>query len=178
MLDPIPGNQITYADFRAFVADKDERYEYVNGHAVAMGIPSDEHQRIVKVLNRKLDDHFGAGPCEALPGVALWTVERERAPDILVRCRQVSNEREPRLSVEVMSANQGDDLGDKVTEYQSVPTIKQYLVVDSTRHWVRCYTRNANGFFVVERDYIGGLIAINSIEYTLDIDGLYRESGL
>jgi hypothetical protein len=77
-----------------------------------------------------------------------------------------------------MSAKRGDDLGDKVTEYQAVRSIQQYLVIDAIRHWVRRYTRNADGLFVVERDYIGGLLAIDSIRYTLDIDGLYREARL
>jgi Uma2 family endonuclease len=178
MLEPKSSGRITYAEFLAFTADKDERYEFVDGRAVAMGIPTDEHQRLVKILNRKLDDHFGAGPCEALPSVALWTIERERAPDILVRCRNAANEREARVTIEIMSSHRGDDLGDKVTEYQSVQSIQNYVVIDSTRHWIRCYTRNSEGLFVAAKDYIGGLLLIDSITYTLDIDGLYREAGL
>jgi Uma2 family endonuclease len=178
MLGPQPEGRLSYAEFRKFVDSQDGRYEFVDGRAVAMGIPSDEHQRLAKILIRKLDEHLGAGPCEALPSIALWTVERERAPDILVRCINDEKAWEARLVVEILSANRGDDLVDKVTEYQAVETIKQYLVIDSTRHWVRCDTRNADGFFVAPTDHVGGLLEIASIEYILDIDGLYRESGI
>jgi hypothetical protein len=35
---PASGPRLTYAEFLEFVADKEERYEFVDGHAVAMGI--------------------------------------------------------------------------------------------------------------------------------------------
>ncbi len=72
------------------VADKDERFEFVDGHAVAMGIPSDVHQRISKRLTIKLEGHLSGRPYEVLQSAALWTGRRERAPDIMVLCKKTT----------------------------------------------------------------------------------------
>ena len=77
-----------------------------------------------------------------------------------------------------MSPNRGDDLGKKLTEYQAMPEFEEYLVIDSTQHWVRVYRRDAEGLFVVDADHIAGSVRLASIGYTLDIDALYRDAGV
>jgi Uma2 family endonuclease len=41
-----PEPQLTYQQFLDFVAGEEGRYEFVDGRAVAMGTPSNEHQDI------------------------------------------------------------------------------------------------------------------------------------
>ena len=171
---------MTYQQFLDFVADKDERYEYVDGHAVAMGIPSKTHQRISKYLTNKLDAHLENTPCEALPSVALRTGVQDRAPDIMVLCEkavasdETADNTEAKLIIEILSPNRGDDLTLKHAEYQAMFSIEEYIIIDSTKRWVRHYYRNADGKFVYDRDFIGGRIRFASIGFTLDVDDLYR----
>ncbi len=49
---------ITYSDFRAFVADKDGRYEFVDGQAVALASPSKPHGRLAFAVGTRLRDHL------------------------------------------------------------------------------------------------------------------------
>jgi len=186
LMEPIvqqPGSEprLTYEQFLEFVADKDERYEFVDGHAVAMGIPSDEHQLLAQNLANRLAGHLAGQPCRVLLSAQLWT-GRDRAPDVMVVCSRTSasetGTRIPEFIAEIHSPNRGDDLGLKFIEYQSMPSIEAYLVIDSTKRWAILFHRNAEGKFQADRDYTEGLISLNSINYALDLDALYNEAGI
>ncbi len=101
---------------------------------------------------------------------------------MVVRTRaSTSNEtstRIPEFIAEIFSPNRGDDLGLKFIEYQAIPSIEAYLVIDSTRRWAILFHRNAEGKFQADRDYTGGLISLHSINYALDLDALYNEAGI
>ena len=90
MEDKNPESTITYAQFLDFVAKKEGRYEYVDGRAVAMETPSDEHQDIALILGGALREHLRGQPCKVRLAAALWTrirdVGRERSPDVMVTC--------------------------------------------------------------------------------------------
>jgi len=186
-LDPIvqqPGSgpRLTYQQFLEFVADKEERYEFVDGHAVAMGIPSDEHQLLAQNLANRLTVHLTDQPCKVLLSAQLWT-GRDRAPDVMVVCTRtsVSDEtatRIPEFIAEILSPNRGDDLGLKFIEYQALPSIAAYLVIDFTKRWAILFHRNAEGKFQADRDYTEGLVPLHSINYMLDLDALYSEAGI
>ena len=176
MDDAAPDREITYAEFLAFVADKDERYEYVDGHAVAMGAPSDVHQRLVRRLTIALDAHLAGGPCEVLPAPGLWTVprRRERVPDLVVFCEA----RTPKLVIEILSPELGVDTTTKVREYQAMSSIEEYVIIDSRKRWVAVNRRGAEGLFVVDTEHIAGTVRLASIDYVLDIDALYAGVGM
>ena len=81
---------LTYQEFLDFIADKEGRYEYVDGHAIAMGTPSDEHQDIALILGSNLREHLRGQNCKVRLAAALWTrgrvAGRERSPDVMVTC--------------------------------------------------------------------------------------------
>jgi Uma2 family endonuclease len=174
--DPVPNRELTYAEFLTFVADKDQRYEYIDGRAVAMGAPSDVHQRLVKRLTIALDAHLDGSRCEVLPAPGLWTVakRRERVPDLVVFCEG----RTPRLVIEILSPDVGIDTTTKVLEYQAIPSIEQYVLVDSGKRWVAVYRRSAERFLVVDTEHIAGTVHLVSIDYVLDVDALYKDVGI
>jgi Uma2 family endonuclease len=79
--------------------------------------------------------------------------------------------------LEILSPYPGDDLTLKLIEYQNLPSVEEYVIVDSTKRWVRRYYRDPQGKFAVDEDSIGGLTRFESLGYTLDVDELYREVG-
>lgn len=183
-----PRAPLTYQQFLDFVADKDGRYEYVDGRAVAMGTPSNEHQDISLILGSNLRDHLRGQRCKVRQASPLWTLGRElgreRSPDMMVTCDKtdlvVGNRlnRRPKLIVEILSPNEGDDLKDKLDEYEAIGTVEEYIIVDSTKRWVRRWYRNANDKFQLDPYHISGLVRFASVGYTLDIDALYSEVGI
>jgi Uma2 family endonuclease len=111
-------------------------------------------------------------------------VDRERSPDIIVTCDELdlapgtrANSR-PKLIVEILSPNEGDDLKAKLDEYEALDTVEEYIVIDSTKRFVRRWYKNANGKFQFDPYYISGSVRFVSIGYTLDIDALYDEVGI
>jgi Uma2 family endonuclease len=173
---PTKADQLTYEQFLAYVMDKEGRFEYVDGRAVAMAPASRVHQRLAKRLTVALDAHLGKGPCEVLPSPGVWTIvdRRERVPDLAVFCEG----EKPRVMVEILSPNLGDDLGDKVLEYQGLHSVAEYVIVDSRKRWVIVHRRGAEGLFVVDIEHISGAVWLDSIGFTLDVDALYNDSGV
>jgi Uma2 family endonuclease len=70
----------------------------------------------------------------------------------------------------------GDDLKDKLDEYQALTSVEEYTVLDSRKRWVRQYHRIDGGHFIFDHDYIAGTVRFGSIGFTLDIDSLYAEA--
>ncbi|MBD5654992.1 MAG: Uma2 family endonuclease [Candidatus Eremiobacteraeota bacterium] len=179
---------LSYQEFLDFIADKDGRYEYVDGRAVAMRTPSNEHQDLSLVLGSGLRDHLRGQRCKVRLASPLWTVgrdyPRERSPDIMVTCDETDLllgqrlNRRPKIIVEILSPNEGDDLKDKLDDYEAVETVEEYIIIDSTKRWVRRWYRNAQGKFQLDPYYISGLVRFSSVGYTLDIDTLYDEVGI
>jgi Uma2 family endonuclease len=174
----------TYRDFIEYVASRDGRFEYVDGFAVAMGTRSNEHQDISNILGSVLREHLRGSPCKVRTAAALWTGTRERSPDLLVTCDErdlafgVRPNRHPKLVIEILSDNPGDDLRDKVDEYASIPSVEEYLVVDSTKRSVRRWHRAGDGTIAYNPSVISGTIRIESLGLILSVDDLYDEVGL
>jgi Uma2 family endonuclease len=142
---------ITYSDFRAFVADKDGRYEFVDGQAVALASPSKPHGRLAFAVGTRLRAHLAGRRCDVYLDTDVWTGTNARRPDISVTCDEhdISNDddvlRAPTVLIEILSDNMGADLTDKLTEYQSMKSVEEYAVMDSRKRWVRRYYRSADG---------------------------------
>jgi Uma2 family endonuclease len=71
-----PDETLTYQQFLDFVADKEGRYEYVDGRAVAMGTPSNERQDIALIVGSALRDHLRGQHCKVRLSAPLSTVRR------------------------------------------------------------------------------------------------------
>jgi Uma2 family endonuclease len=179
---------LTYEEFLNFIADIDGRFEYVDGRAVAMGTPTNAHQNIALVLGAALYRHVQGQRCKARLAAPLRTasrsIDRERSPDIIVTCDEQDlapgtrvNSR-PKLVIEILSPNEGDDLKEKLDEYEAITTVEEYIVIDSTKRSVRRWYKAPNGKFQFDPSYISGLARFASIGYTLDIDALYDEVGI
>jgi Uma2 family endonuclease len=183
MQEPKPpdATPLTYAEFIAYAEAHEGRFEFDDGLIVDMGIPSDAHQDLTFALAGFINRHLRAMGCKPRLASRLVTIsgeigkppKKERSPDALVIC-----DGKPRKMVcEILSLNRGEDLGKKREEYEAMPEFEEYLVIDSITHWVRVYRRGTEGLFRSD-DHIGGSVRLDSIDYTLDIDALYREAGI
>jgi len=178
MQDPKPSDApLTYAEFLAYAEAHEGRFEYVDGRAVplhGMGQPSDAHQDLAFELGARISARLEGSGCKVRLAGRLMTAAGtiERVPDLMVIC-----DGKPRkLICEILSANRGDDLGKKLSEYRAMPEFDEYLVIDSTSRWVRLFRRTADGGFNFDVDRIAGSVHLHSIDYTVDIDRLYDDA--
>jgi Uma2 family endonuclease len=130
--------------FLAWVQDREERYELVNGRVVMMTRASRAHAMIVRNLVVALDGQLD--PLE-------WTVVADfgldigpktlRFPDVMVE-RAGGSGRDytasaPAVLVEVLSPSTARfDLGDKAAEFLRIPSLIAYVVFaqDEQKAWV------------------------------------------
>jgi Uma2 family endonuclease len=183
MNEPAPDKPLTYEEFRIFVEDKDERYEFIDGRSVALASPSNELSRLATVLLFLIFPHVDGSGCDTHGNKDVWTGNRARRPDVVVTCDERDTGKThphalyfPKLVIKIVSGNKGDDFTDKYMEYQNMPSIEEYVLIDSTKHWIRRYHRSIEGKFIADLDQIGGTLYIASIGYHLDIDAMYARA--
>ncbi len=143
-------------EYRRWAADQPRsRYERVAGVVVAMAPERVEHVRVKPRVWRALDQAVRAAglPCEALGGGVTVEVgdDTDYEPDAVVNCgERLSGNAiaapNPVIIVEVLSpSTRSVDTGAKLTDYFSLPSVHQYLIVRADRRAVIHHRRAGDG---------------------------------
>jgi Uma2 family endonuclease len=129
----------TQERFFSWAESQDIRYEFDGFRPVAMTGGSVAHSRLIRNLNFALTARLRGKPCEPMgPDAGIETVNKAvRYPDALVTCAKAENDSYlvPGVVVvfEVLSPTSGQtDRIIKVREYAAVPTIRRYIIVESS----------------------------------------------
>jgi Uma2 family endonuclease len=129
----------TQDQFFAWASTQEGRYEFDGFGPVAMTGGTANHSVIVRSLHRALDRRLQGSARQYLgPDAGLATVEsRVRYPDALVTCSRFPGN--ARTIPGVVAAFEIVSLGtsrvdriDKVREYAAVPSIRRYVILEST----------------------------------------------
>ncbi|HEX4417288.1 MAG TPA: Uma2 family endonuclease [Kofleriaceae bacterium] len=140
-----------YADYLAVEQDSAHRHEFIDGVIVAMAGGSDEHNVIAGRLARLLGNRE-TGSCRYYtPDQRFWIASRARgrytdgsiicgAPDHPAHDAQATTN--PTVVLEVLSpSSQGDDDGDKRSDFQSLASLEAYVLVAQDQRCVKVYRR-------------------------------------
>jgi Uma2 family endonuclease len=129
----------TQEQFFAWAEAQDARYEFDGSEPVAMTGGNAGHALIMRSLHRALDLRLRRGPCRPLgPDAGVETAGTAvRYPDALVTCSrfELTDRTIPGVVVifEVLSPTSGrNDRIVKVREYAAVPSIRRYVILEST----------------------------------------------
>jgi Uma2 family endonuclease len=131
----------TQEQFFEWAQGQDGRYEFDGFQPVAMTGGTLGHSRVTGNLHFSLRSRLRGGPCEPLgPDAGVQTVGRTiRYPDALVSCSKTSNDAYLIENVvvvfEVASPSPNSIRTDrviKVREYAAVPSIRRYVIVESS----------------------------------------------
>ncbi len=181
MEEPKP---ITIAEFLTWEARQTSKHELIDGAVVAMATPTRAHGRLVRRLNRPIDAAIG-DTCDVYLGdmtVSLSGVDRDNAPrpDIVVTCderdRRLHDEGDrtiswPKLIVEVTSPSTAAiDRGAKLRNYFLIPTIEEYLIVDSQARSATLHSRIGGKIDLTWPEHF---ITLRSIRCEISLDQLY-----
>jgi Uma2 family endonuclease len=183
--------------FAAFIAWTDRqpgevRYELVDGFPVALAQPTNAHNRLMMRLYDVIGPRVRARGCDAYTSGCLVPTRADdtgRVPDLLVTCDERDQRedddavnartiRYPKLVAEILSAsNDADDLVHKRNEYENLPAIEEYLILDSRRTWARVHRRHPQTGKFIETDYRDGdEIRLVAIDTMINVDELYRDA--
>lgn len=144
---PVPGfSPTTFDEFLAWELQQEGRYEFVDGVVYAMSGGSRPHNIVALNVGAQLWNAAGEGPCHAYQqGQKLRIGGELFYPDVMVVCEPAGEDDRmayrPCLLVEVLSKRSTRrDREKKLARYQSLPSLRAYLIVSQEcrhveRHW-------------------------------------------
>jgi Uma2 family endonuclease len=134
--------------FLDWEATQELRYEYVNGDVFAMSGGTIPHNDLALNLYRPLYDPVRAQGCRInVSDVKVKIRRRFRYPDLVVTCdardkTAIKLFEYPKVVVEVLPpSTEATDRGQKLREYQSIPTLQEYVLINSDQAIVEVYRR-------------------------------------
>ncbi|TAH25010.1 MAG: Uma2 family endonuclease [Oscillatoriales cyanobacterium] len=185
--------KMTVEEYLEWEAQQDIRYEYVNGEVFAMTggtIPHNDmtggtipHNDLALNFYTAVRPHLRSRGCRAnVSDVKLQVSPRSRYyyPDVIVSCDpEDMNARKfiqhPKLIVEVLSpGTSGKDRDEKFTAYLKIPTLQEYILIDSEKISVERYCRGEGKMWLYYSYSAGEIVTLSSIEFELAIELLYE----
>jgi Uma2 family endonuclease len=152
----------SYAEYLAVEQASAHRHELLDGVIVAMAGGSDEHNALAGKLAMLLGLRLRDGCRYYSPDQRFWIAAqtRSRYSDGSVICGQPEHPphddqatTNPTLVVEVLSpSSQGDDEGDKRQDFQSLATLRAYVLVYQDQRRVKVYRRSDRGDWVPDAE--------------------------
>jgi Uma2 family endonuclease len=145
----------TYADYLAAEQDSPIRHELIDGVIVAMAGGSDEHNAITMQFVMACGPRLSRSCRYYSPDQRFWiaSTAHGRYSDGSIICgrpehpahdRQATTN--PTVVVEVLSpSSEGDDEGDKRRDFQSLASLRAYVLVAQDERCVKVYRRDDRG---------------------------------
>ena len=134
---PAALHPMTAEQFLDWAQAQPARHEFDGTRPVAMAGGDLGHSSLIRNINRALANRLAGHPCEPLgPDAAIATIaEAVRYPDAVVTCTPFSDRDrlvpDPVVVFEVVSPSSvRTDHVTKLREYQAVPSIRRYIIVE------------------------------------------------
>ena len=175
--------QMTVEEYFAFDEASDYKNEYIDGEVYPMTGGTLNHGAIIMKTGFALMRRLIGRDCEIFGGHVRNRVSPTRYlyPDISVVCgapetdERSTNLFNPVLVAEVTSPSSLDyDHGDKLGYYQSIASLRIYLVIDQRQPLVERYERHDGGWRLREFSGLDAVIPLAPLGCDLPLAEIYR----
>jgi Uma2 family endonuclease len=189
--EPAPKyNYISPDEYLEMDRASDVKLEYYDGYVQAMNGASLKHAHISRNLTVKISNILEKSGCEVLhSGVRVATPNRDAYiyPDILIYCSEPVLEDDkhdtllnPMVVFEILSpSTHRNDLGHKLRYYKNMPSVKEYIMIDSRKRFAQAVRKEQNGEWksenMIEQTSI---LQIKTLGFHLSFEDIYRNTGL
>lgn len=177
--------QFTPDQYLHMEAQSNFKHEYIDGQIYAMAGASDPHVTIAGNLFALVRSHVRGSGCRVYISdmkARIEALNRFYYPDVLVTCDSRDLEtptykRFPTLIVEVLSdSTEAFDRGDKFADYQTLESLREYVLINTKRQRVECFRRNDEGLWVLQfYTPEKTLFRLDSINFEDTIELLYED---
>lgn len=141
--------QYEYSDYLALEEQSQTRHEYFYGEVFAMAGTTDKHNEIAQNITFALRQGLAKKCKTYMESVRLEVKSKFHYcyPDVFVTCHEqdaqnATLKKFPTLIVEVLSESTADyDRNLKWQQYQTIPTLQYYLLVEQNQVHVELYSR-------------------------------------
>ena len=182
-----PHRRYTLEEYFDLEMRSEERYEYFNGEVFCMSGSTPAHDRINMNMIVDLSNKLRSSSCLLFSSnvrVKVPAAPPYRYPDLTATCAVPDYERiggigavtNPQLIIEVLSiSTEAYDRGDKFTEYKSIESFREYLLVAQHRPHITHYAKDANGHWSYEEiNGIDGSLRIATLDCELRLRDVYE----
>ncbi|WP_414527634.1 Uma2 family endonuclease [Nodularia chucula] len=180
---PQPPSKMSVQEYLEWEPQQDIRYEYVNGKIFAMTGGTIPHNDIALNLYTALRPHLRSQGCRVnVSDVKVQVTPNSPYyyPDIIVSCHPEDLKAQkfiqyPGIIVEVLSpGTSARDRGEKLSDYLKMPTLQEYLLIDSEKIAVERYSRGEGRMWLYYPYIPGDIITLSSIDFECPIELLYE----
>jgi Uma2 family endonuclease len=172
---PEPPRPWTVEEFLDWERAQPDKYEYLDGVIRMMVGGTSDHYTIALNIASTFRAKLRGTPCRAyMEGMKVDIGSGIAYPDVVVTCSEVGPKRdevpEPVIVVEVLSAStESLDRGTKWLGYQSLPSLRQYVLVSQDQQQVEVFERETSGwaYTVLQGKAATLRCAVGSVEMTM-----------
>jgi Uma2 family endonuclease len=186
-MSSIPDRRCTVEEYLALERGSERKHEFYNGRIFAMSVASLPHNRITRNLLCALGERLDGTLCEPLPNdmrarvpSGLYTY-----PDAIIVCGKPELEDaiadiliNPTVLFEVLSpSTEAYDRGKKFDLYQSIPTLREYVLIAQDWPAIYQYTRQDDGQKWLMDSYYqwDETVVLNSVTCAIPVAQIYRQ---
>jgi len=183
-------HRYTYAEYVALEDSSSTKHEYLAGEIYAMAGGSEEHSALAAEVLRALGNAVGDEPCRVHTSDLRIYVEATGMatfPDGAMVCGKLEQHPpspratalNPTFLVEVTSDSSEEyDTTTKLESYQTIPSLRDYLIVSHRERRLTLHSRTKDGNWVSRVAISGGKVALSSLTAELLVDEIYRSSAI
>jgi Uma2 family endonuclease len=181
----IPKTKLSEVDYLAIERESPTKNEYYKGEMFAMAGAGNNHNIITANIIISIGSFLRGKGCTVYPSDMRLHIPENGLytyPDAMVVCnpKQFRDEKKdtilnPVLIVEVLSpTTEGYDRGEKFRLYRSIPTLQEYLIIDSQQYTAEIYHKNREGHWVLtDAQDIHSSLPLASIMFELSLQDIY-----
>lgn len=175
----------TPEEYLALEETAEFKSEYYRGEIFAMAGGSVDHNQIISNLNARLNLAFRNKNCRVYAADVRLRVEARDMftyPELLVVCGQPEFYRDrndtvtnPLVIIEVLSeSTKNYDRGEKFEIYRTLPTLKEYILVDQYKAHLEHFSRTGKGQWLLEEfDHPDAILHLPEIDFQISLREIY-----
>ena len=185
MITSPKNSYLTSEEYLQLEEKSDIKHEYIDGDVYAMAGATDTHVTIAGNIFALLLSHLRGSGCRVYISdmkIRIESKNRFYYPDVLVTCEDKDRENStfkqfPNLIVEVLSdSTEAFDRGDKFADYQSLPSLQEYVLVNTKKARIECFRRTPEGLWLLQfYELKDSQFELTSVGFKGNISDVYEE---
>lgn len=171
---------ISVDDYLRLEERGEDRHEYVNGVVYAMVGGTARHNMIASAISSALREHLKDKPYTVfMSDMKVQVGDIFYYPDVMAVCEQVDPDSlyqtQPALLIEVLSnSTESKDRLEKLVAYQSIPSVKEYVLIAQDKVAIDIYRRYKDGWQLESLSY-GNIVSLESLNYKAEAEAFYED---
>lgn len=180
--------KLTIEEYLTFERESSEKHEYYRGEVFLMSGASLQHNiifsnlfgELTMCLKGKSCRPYGSDMRVCIPQNTLFTY-----PDISIFCGDISQYEDdnaigPTVLIEILSpSTKNYDRSEKFKLYREIPTLREYILVESEAIGIEVFRLNTTGHWELEEyKNIDQNLSIPSVSLALPLRDIYRDTKL